>query len=50
MYILLVFKHIKEGNFFKLNFSKVVIFADENVPQEMLVYLFDVTLYYIQVA
>jgi predicted transposase/invertase (TIGR01784 family) len=48
--IFLAMKHAWEDDFFRENFQKVVIFADENVSEEILLSLFLGTYLYIQMV
>ena len=46
--VFLVLKKAWDDNFFKQHISKIVIFADKNVREEILFLLFDLTWYFIQ--
>jgi hypothetical protein len=45
---LLVFKYARQSDFFKAHYREMLIFAEENVPEEILMHLFLITLFYIQ--
>ena len=46
--IYLAMKHAREDDFFRKNYKKVFIFADENVSEDILLSLFESTFIYIQ--
>jgi predicted transposase/invertase (TIGR01784 family) len=46
--VLLTFKHARNARLLRIHLHKILIFADENSSDEVLMHLFDLTFYYIQ--